>query len=200
MNKVLIGAFSLVAAATLTACGSSGGGKAATNPSSPSTPSSSAPAASGGSGSDAAKAAIAADILKNAGGTSSPFAVSKAQANCVADAAVNTIGLDKLHTYGLLTADNKVTGKKLTAVGLSTADATTVVNAYFSCVGNTQFTNMFKQEVTSKLPASLTAKQRACFEGKVTIDAVKRLAIADLTGQTAATTQFEQSLAACMAP
>jgi len=199
MNKMLIGAVSLVAAVTLTACGSSSNNNASNNTSPSSTPTMSG-GGGGGSGSDAVKALIKAEILKSqSGSATNPFRMNDTQAGCTAKAVVDAVGVEKLHTYGFLTADNKLTGKKFTTSRFSVADATAVVNALFSCVGDTSFTNLMTREISASLPANLPAAQRSCIESKLTVAAIKRVIIAELSGQTNAAAQLTTAIEACMA-
>ncbi|MGN6161016.1 MAG: hypothetical protein ACTHOG_04855 [Marmoricola sp.] len=201
MNKVLIGAVSVVAATMLTACGSSpkATSTTASTSASPTVTSSSTAPSTGGSGADAVKALVKAEILKNQRATAAnPFRMSDAQAGCTANAIVDALGVHKLHAYGLITADDKLTGKRLAATKFSVADATAVVNALFSCVGNGSFTDLMKREINARLPATLPAAQRACIAGKLTVPAVKHVLIAELSGQADATAQLTTAIEACM--
>ena len=199
MNRFLAGTISALALTTLTACGSSSPASSTGNSSSPSVSPTSAQN-TGGSGAAAAEAAIKADILANEStSATNPYRMNDAQAGCVANTIVNAIGVDKLHSYGLLTADNKVTTKKFSATRFSVADATVVVDGIFQCVGNSELTSMMKKAIDSSLPATMTAAQRTCIEGKITVSAVKTVLIGEISGNTAAITQLESSVEACMA-
>jgi len=178
MNKLLMGAATVVAATALTACGSSSSGNPAN---------------------DAAKAAIKAEILQQAATANGPFKMNDSQAQCTANSVVDTLGVQKMQTYGVLTADNnKATGKNINQVTLSTADATSVVNGIIGCVGNDTFTTLLKTEIDASLPATMSASQKSCIDSKFTLDVLKPVIIGQLSGHPAATSSFAPMImAAC---
>lgn len=177
MNKFFVGAASLLAAASITACGSSSNGGSANNP-----------------GADAAKAAIAADIMSN--NPSSGLSLSSSQANCIASGVVDGIGTQKLQSYGLLTSDNKVTDTNLTDAKLSTADATTTVNIMFGCASDT-LQAALKSTIDGET-GSLSTTQQACVDGMVTVDSLKPILIAQLSGQPDSTASLISKVQTCM--
>lgn len=193
MKKILICAVSLLAATTLTACGSSNN-----SPSSNGT--SPASGSGGGSGSDAVKAEIKAKIMADQTGSSAsdPFRMDAAKAECTANAVVDALGVDKLRAYGLITADDKLTTKKFNATQFSTADATAVVDALFQCVGGANFASTMQHEIDASLPASMPASARSCIERKLNVAAVRTVIIAELSGHGTAVTQLESSVMSCM--
>lgn len=193
MNKMLICAVGLAAAFTLTACGSS-------NNSPSSSSSSNSPAAgSGGSGSDALKAEIKAKILQDqTGSASDPFRMDAARAECTANGVVDALGVDKLRSYGLITSDNKLTTKKFNATHFSTADATTLVDVLFQCVGGSTFASTIQHEIDASLPATMPSSVRTCIESKLNVATVKSVIIAELSGHNSAVAQMETSVTSCM--
>lgn len=199
MNKALIAGLTVVAATALSACGSSGGSPSAHNSSPNTAAASTPPPAAGGSGAAAVKAAIKAEILASqASSATNPFKMNASQADCTANAIVDAVGVDKLRAYGLLNADGKVTGKKFNAARFSTADATVVVNGIFNCVGDNTFAAAMRHSIEAGFASKATAAQRACLESKLTVAAMKRVIIAEISGQTAAVTQLTTAIEACM--
>lgn len=192
MKKMLICAVSLVAAVTMTACGSSHNSPSS-NSSSPSSGS------GGGSGNDALKAEIKAKILADqTGSATDPFRMDAAKAECTANAVVDALGVDKLRSYGLITADNKLTTRKFTTTHFSTADATTVVDVLFQCLGGSTFTSTIQHAIESGLPATMPSSVRTCIESKLNVAAVKNLIIAELSGHGTAGAEMDASITACM--
>lgn len=150
---------------------------------------------------DKAKAAIKADILKNQTGNSivGSKGFSATQAGCFSGKFVDGVGVNQLVKDGLITATG-ATKKSITSSNLQLpkADATTFVTSIFDCTdGGAPIMSTFRSKLDTTL-ASYTATQRTCVENKVTIDVIKSIFVAGLSGDTgAASTAFTTIAKGC---
>lgn len=177
----LIGALCVVAALSLTACGSAPTNDSASN-----------------SGTTTAIASFKAQLLEQSTQHTSPFTFDDSSAQCVARTVVDAVGLQQLQDYELLDANNTATDKTLDEVTMSTADASAVVNGLVDCLGVKEFNAALKNAVTSSITGKGAAAQRACLTTKLTADALKPMLIASLSGDAQAATAFNAELAACL--
>lgn len=187
MGKILTGAVCVVAAVSLSACGSS---KSSTTPS---------PSASSHSqtSTQLATASLRDELLLQSSTTASPLTFSSSQAECTARQVIAAVGVDMLRTYGLLNTQYQATAKTLDQVTLSRADATSVVNAFIACLGQNNFAQAMSRAVTSSITGAHTAAQHSCLMGKLTVAALKPMLIDSLSGNRQAATQFYAGLLTC---
>lgn len=108
-----------------------------------------------------------------------------ANAGCVADAVVKQVGVANLKTYGVLDASGNAVSGKLENLNASKADATTIVNAIFSCVGDAQVTKAVKDSI-AKDAGSMSAAAAACISNALDIPTMKTVMVAGLEGQNSA--------------
>lgn len=180
MKTFLVGvALASVATGALAACGSSN---------------SSDPAAS-----QAITSLKSAYISEGKTDTSNPIGNDPA-AGCFSSAIVGQIGVTNLKTDGVLDAQGNAVSGKLSNLTASQADATTLVNALFTCVGEAKMSAALTAGMAQN--SSLTPAAKACLAKVLAIPAVKAFMIADYQGKSSAAYQtevksFSASIVAC---
>ena len=178
MKKLVVGAaLASVATATLAACGSSGD-----------------PAAS-----QAITSLKSAYISEGKTDTANPIGNDQA-AGCFSSAIVSQIGVTHLKADGVLDAQGNAVSGKLGNLTASQADATTIVNALFNCVGEAKMSAALAAGMAQN--SSLKPAVKACLAKVLTVPTVKAFMIADYQGKSSAAYQaglksFTTSIIAC---
>lgn len=145
-----------------------------------------------GSGSSAdpvavqAKSSIAKELVAKATQASDPFKDPTA-AGCVANGVVDKIGVKQLQTYGLIDATGNATSAKLENTNASKADATSIVDTLFSCVGP-QLMAQFQSNMAGR-EASAPPAMKDCLNKLFTQDTVRGIMIAQMEGKNSADAQ-----------
>lgn len=118
-----------------------------------------------------AVAALKAEMVANAGMTSGR-AVSDRQTTCVADGAVEELGVEKLQEYDLLTEDLRA-DESIEGVDLSAQDADALAAVFADCVDVEQ---VLERQIVSGLDLPRREQRRAarCVRDKVTPELVTR--------------------------
>jgi hypothetical protein len=162
MKKLLVGAaLASVATISLSACGSSNSADPATTQ---------------------AISSLKQHFLDEAKSDPTNPINTDANAGCVADGVVKQVGIANLKKYGVLDASGNAASGKLENMNASKADATTIVNIIFSCVGNDQVTKSV-QDSLAKDAGSMPAAAAACLKNALDIDTIKSVLIAGFEGQ-----------------
>lgn len=181
MKKLLVGAaLASVATISLSACGSSSSADPATTQ---------------------AISSLKQHFLDEAKTDSTNPINTDASAGCVADGVVKQVGIANLKKYGVLDASGNAASGKLENLNASKADATTIVNVIFSCVGDAQVTKSV-QDSLAKETGSMSPAAAACIKKALDIDTMKSVLIAGFEGQDtadgkAAMTAFTTKMMAC---
>ncbi len=129
-----------------------------------------------GCGSDSDKQAVAAlksQILANNAMTGSST-ISDKQATCIAEGAVDDLGVDTLQDYSILDDDLEV-DKKLDEVALKGKDADRLAGVYVTCADVEQ---IFEERLVDQLSrdnAAARGRIEACVTDVVTEDAVRAI-------------------------
>lgn len=140
-------------------------------------------AACGNSDAAHAKASLKATLLSNANASGS-HNLSDAQATCLADGVVNTIGVKQLQTDKILDAKANAIEHSLNNNTLPKADATKFADTYLGC---TDHGAAATAALKSALEVGATDATKTCIESKVTTSVVRDFMIAALSkGNSAA--------------
>jgi hypothetical protein len=118
-----------------------------------------------------AVAALKADMVANAGMTTGR-AVRDDQTTCVAEGAVDSLGVTKLQDYGLLTEDLRA-AESIQGVQLSPEDADVMAEVFVTCLGAEV---MMERQIIEGLDLTRRQERRAarCVRTTVTADHVAR--------------------------
>lgn len=146
-------------------------------------------AACGNSDATHAKASLKATLLSNANASGS-HNLSDAQATCLADGVVNTIGVKQLQADKILDAKANAIEHSLNNNTLPQADATKFADTYLGC---TDHGAAATAALKSALEAGATDTTKTCIESKVTAAVVRDFMIAGFTGGNSASTAVLQN-------
>jgi hypothetical protein len=143
-----------------------------------------------------AVAALRADMVADAGMTTRR-PVDDRQTGCVAKGMVDTLGLETLQHYGLLT-DELRAGEPIEGVELKHEDADALAEVFAGCM---DLESLMEREIVSGLDLSGRRKQRAagCVRDTVTAEQVRRSMALELRGaRNSVVEQLRGDLESCL--
>jgi hypothetical protein len=113
---------------------------------------------------------LTAEILRS-GTVTGQDAVTAKQASCVARGTVRDVGVDRLRSYGIVTADLKV-DKTVQGVRMNRTDSVALAKVFAGCIDTEgMFEDQFLQAPSAK---ELTDQQRRCIKDAIDEPAVVR--------------------------
>lgn len=135
--------------------------------------------ACGGNGDDdKASTAISDSIMKSQKSGGDILAVKRDDADCIGKGLVNSIGVDQLKKYGVLTKDAK-TAKSISAVKMSKDDAKSATDTLFSCTDV-----MAMIDKTMEQQGAMNPAMKKCIDKVLTEDAVHSMFESMFVGKT----------------
>lgn len=147
-------------------------------------------ACGGGGDEETAKKNLAADFAKE----DSLGASTEEQATCVADGAVDDLGVDKLQEYKILDEDLKV-NQDPGDVKMEQEDAETMASVVVDCIDAEEFLNLMMGAQADQLPP----EAMDCIRESLTDDALKELLTATFAGDTeAANSGLQKDMMECV--
>ncbi|MGN6723742.1 MAG: hypothetical protein ACTHJM_14120 [Marmoricola sp.] len=147
---------------------------------------------------DHAKASIKAMLIKDQKTDAATPRMTDDQSGCIANTAVDKIGIKGLQTAGMLDKKNNAVSSGMSNAKMSASDASTFVDALFDCTnGGKTIIAATKKEIDGSVPGA-PASALACINSKITTEFTKDLFKAVFARDNAKINAVQASVASCM--